>query len=432
VSRLNLARLNHILIPTTNEERERWRRTRFGRAVRPLGALYEALTIEGQWALGVISLSTVLALEVDRTDVYLLWCGLAGFMFGALLVSRFVAMRGARLTVSQPARVAIGDVVSFAVTLHNDGDREVLAARVSGPFLPWDGAWADGSWSGVAPTLTRVPAGGAATTVCRARFSDRGEHHLDPFRASALAPFGLTQGPAVNSPGLRFIVVPRAARVERLGVELGQRHQPGGVAQAVQTGESMDLRGVRPYRPGDPVRDLHARSWARVGQPVVREYQQEYFRRVAVILDAEVGDADPELFEAAISLAAGVIRRASREDALIDLLLVGRDVHELSARGGSAESVLNASLDILACIRGDVAFDGDAVERSVRPYLGRLSAALLITLHPDARRRAVTASLGRTGIGCHLVAVLPDHADAPEGLVVARAGVIQRGEAVAL
>lgn len=430
--RLNLARLNHILIPTTSEERERWRRSGMGRALRPLGALYEALTIEGQWVLGVAFFCTVLALEVDHNDVYLLWASLSGLMLGALLASRGAQLRGARISVAQPSRVTIGDDVVFTVTLHNDGDEDLCAVRVSGPFLPWDGAWVDGTWSGVAPTISRVPRRGEGSTVCRARFSDRGEHHLDPFRASALAPFGLTQGPPLRSAGLRFIVVPKAARVESLGLALGQRHQPGGVAQAVQTGESMDLRGVRPYRVGDPVRDLHARSWARVGRPVVREYQQEYFRRVAVILDAELADAPAERFEAAIALAAGVVRRAAREDALIDLLVVGRDVHELSSRGGSAESVLGASLDILACIRGGAPFDGDAVEAAVRPFLPRLSAALLITLHPDARRAAVAESLQRLGVACRLVAVVDPASPVPRGAVSVRADTVLRGEAVSL
>lgn len=432
MSRLNLARLNHILIPTTSEERDRWRRSGFGRAFSPINALYEVLTLDGQWVFGMTFLCTVLALEVDRTDVYLFWSGLAGLMLGALLVSRRFAMPRVRVSVSQPARVAIGDDVVFTITLHNDGDTDVFAARVSGPFLPWDGAWSDRTWTGVAPTIDRVPAQGSASTSCRARFTDRGEHHLDPFRASALAPLGLTQGPPSRSTGLRFIVVPRAARVERLGVELGQRHQPGGVAQAVQTGESMDLRGVRPYRPGDPVRDLHARSWARIGQPVVREYQQEYFRRVAVVLDAELGDVDPDRFEAAISLAAGIVQRAAREDALIDLLVVGRDVHELSSRGGSAESVLGVTLDVLACVKSDIPFDGDAVLAAVRPFLGRLSAVMLITLHPDARRLAVATQVQRLGVACRVVTVLGAREVAPEGVASVRAAAVLRGEAVAL
>ena len=102
------------------------------------------------------------------------------------------------------------------------------------------------------------------------------------------------------------------------------------MALASKTGESMDLLGVRPYRPGDPARDLHARSWARTGQPVVREFQEEYFSRVGVVVDIDGSLEDPPRFEASLSLAAGVIARLSRGEALIDLLVVGEEVHSLT------------------------------------------------------------------------------------------------------
>src|SRR5262249_53572911 len=149
-------------------------------------------------------------------------------------------------------------------------------------FLPWDGKWLDR----VAP-IASVPPGQTVRVPLRARFVERGEHHLDPFTVGPLVPLGLATGPLVASAGVRFVVVPPAAQISPLVLPLAGKHQPGGVGLASKSGESMDLHGVRPYRPGDPVRDLHARSWARVGAPVVREYQQEYFSRVGVVLDTD-------------------------------------------------------------------------------------------------------------------------------------------------
>jgi uncharacterized protein (DUF58 family) len=51
---------------------------------------------------------------------------------------------------------------------------------------------------------------------------------------------------------VKVYVVPRVANVARLPPIVATRHQPGGVALASKAGESMDLLGVRPYRPGDP------------------------------------------------------------------------------------------------------------------------------------------------------------------------------------
>jgi hypothetical protein len=42
---------------------------------------------------------------------------------------------------------------------------------------------------------------------------------------------------------------------------------------------------LRDYRPGDPLRHVHWRSWAKFGKPIVKEFQDEFFVRHALILD---------------------------------------------------------------------------------------------------------------------------------------------------
>ena len=141
-------------------------------------------------------------------------------------------------------------------------------------------------------------------------------------------------------------MVPPVAKVVKLTTPALARHQPGGVPRVSSTGESFDLRGVRPYRAGDPIRDLHARSWARTGYPVVREYQQEYFRRVAVVLDPDTSAAPhAAVLDALVSLAAGVASALAREDTLVDLVVVGHELHELNARGGLRSDLLGPTLD---------------------------------------------------------------------------------------
>ncbi len=280
--------------------------------------------------------------------------------------------------------------VQFTITLRNPSDREFHSVRVYGPFLTWDGRWTSEDTG-----LSVLPARSAATVTLTARFSARGEHHLDMFRAGALVPFGLALGPSVHGRGCRFVVVPRIARVERVETPLGQRHQPGGVARMLHQGESMDLRGVRPYRMGDPVRDLHARSWARAGVPVVREYQQEYFRRVAVVLDTDGRDVEPDTFEAAISLTAGLVGALSREDALVDLLVLGLRAHELTPGRGS----LDATLDLLACVEADERFDAQALGAALGPFASRLSSAVVVSCRWDEDRSSLLDLIASMAVG---------------------------------
>ena len=109
----------------------------------------------------------------------------------------------------------------------------------------------------------------------QARFVRLGADHLEGFDIAPLVPLGLAPDGAQQRAGVPFLVVPRIANVVRLTTPVGRRHQPGGVALASKTGESMDSLGARLYRIGDPVWEPHARSWARTGIPVVREFQEE-------------------------------------------------------------------------------------------------------------------------------------------------------------
>ena len=198
--------------------------------------------------------------------------------------------------------------------------------------------------------MADVGFGASSSATLKARFSERGDLTLGRFRVSALVPLGLASGPPLRErPG-------PAAR----GAPAGERAAPGhgardpapagGVALASKTGESMDLRGVRPYRKGDRIRDLSARTWARTGKPAVREYQEEYFTRVGVVLDCVAppkrSARSEEAFEAAVSLTAGVVAHLGRGDALVDLLVTGGEIHALTL--GRSLGFLEQALDHLA------------------------------------------------------------------------------------
>jgi uncharacterized protein (DUF58 family) len=422
---INFARLNHILIPTTKEGRDRFRATRLGRLLAPFGWLYGALSDEGR----VLAVAAVViggfGFDVQETVVYLLWSILAGLLLASLLLTPFYTLDAVSVDVEAPRRVTIGEPMTFSVLVRNDGTRQRIGVRVHGPFLPWDG-----TWTGPLVELERVAPGNSARADLVARFAARGEHHLDSFYATALVPFGLAQGRPARSPGVRFIVVPRIARVVRLGTPPGARYQPGGVALASRTGESMDLLGVRPYRAGDPVRLLHARSWARTGTPVVREYQEEYFSRIGVVVDAHAPDA--RHLEAALSLAAGVVAFLSRGEALIDLLVVGDRVHDLTI--GRHLGFLEQALDLLACV--EMEKKPVPVERLLErmsAHLGRLSCVVVVT--PAWDGGVLADRIRAAGVACTTLIVAAERDAGPARTRdVQRVPLdgIEKGEALAL
>lgn len=298
------------------------------------------------------------------------------------------------------------------------------AIRIEQPLLP-----RDGTWIGAPAPISRLAAGGQASTLARARFVARGEHHIDPFRAVALLPLGLSQGAPVRTKGVRFVVVPKVARVTAITTPLNRRHQPGGVARASRTGDATDLLGVRPYRPGDPVRDLHARLSARHGLPMVREYQEEYFARIGMVVDSDAKAATPAHLEAALSLAAGVIASLCRGEALVDVLVVGEHMQRLSLGRGLGS--LDQALDILSAVQPSRGLSADRILARLGPHLEQLSSVVLIFLAWEPTRATLASAIRSRGVGCVVLIVGDRAAREPHGTTVPLDAIVN-GEALSL
>ena len=398
---MNFARLNHILIPTTAEERERLRGTKLLRLMTPLSWYYYALSDEGRIITIMMLFIGTAGLEVASTEVYVLWAALVGVLLAAIAVRPLFKLADVRVSVHAPPRISVGAVTTFTLRLHNGGDRDRLAVRIRGPFLPWDG-----TWQGTQPRVGRIEPGETVHCESRATFAQRGHHHLDPFKAVSVVPLGLSVGPSIRTGSCHFTVVPRIAPISRLTLPMGRSYQPGGVAHASQTGEAMELMGVRPYRPGDPVRDLHPKTWARVGTPHVREYQQEYFTRIGVIVDNAKGTITEEGFEATISLAAGVVGKLTGGEALIDLLVMGGDIHAMTI--GRSLGGLDQALDVLANAAPEDPIAPQELMARLDPYLARLSCIIIVTQSMDKSRLELADAIGRRGIAVRMLRVHDD------------------------
>jgi uncharacterized protein (DUF58 family) len=419
-----LARLNHVFIPTTSEERDRYRNSRTFRRLQRFGVPFARLTREGRALFGLACVTGLFSADLGHTQAHVLVFSTAALLVAALLFTPIYRLIDVTAHVAAPRRVMVGDEIAITVTLHNASRREQRAVRWELPFLPWDG-----SFRGPTSPVVDVPAGGRSSTVIRACFVARGQHQLDPFRAVALVPLRLSQGAPLRTPSARFIVVPRVARVLSVSTPKNRRHQPGGVARASRTGDATDLLGVRPYRPGDPVRDLHARSWARHGSPMVREYQEEYFTRIGIVLDTDANAASREHLEGALSLSAGVIACLCRSEALVDVLVTGEHVDQLAL--GRSLGALDQALDLLAVIQPQPGFASDRVLAHLAPHLERLSSVVFIAVAWDDARAAFVAAIRARGVGC-VVLIVGDEAARTASATTVPLSAIVGGEAISL
>jgi uncharacterized protein (DUF58 family) len=415
-----LARLNHILVPSSRRERERYRSGHVSRRLRTLSGIFARLSREGRALSSMASLALLFGADLGRGQAHLLSLATLALVASALIVSLAYRSRGLSAALVLPQRVTVGDELSIGIELANEGPRERHRLRLEPPPLPWDGRFTD-----LPPDIPHLEPGARRRVFARARFASRGAHHLDPFRVAPLVPLGLAQGSPISTQGASFLVVPRIARVTQVNTPRNRRHQPGGIAGASRTGDTSDLAGVRPYRPGDPLRDLHARSWARLGTPMVRQYQEEFFTRIGVVVDTDASAGTPAHLEGALSLSAGIIARLCSGEALVDVLITGQHTERLAL--GRHLASLERALDVLAAVQATPQFESDHLLGQLGPHMERLSSVVLVALTWNEARAALVSAIEARGVG--VLAVVVGELDEPTPR--ARAvplDVIQNGE----
>jgi uncharacterized protein (DUF58 family) len=213
-------------------------------------------------------------------------------------------------------------------------------------------------------------------------------------------PLGLVSTRRVVHPSEIVLAYPRFYGLQSLALPSGRRYQPGGIPRASSLGDSTEFVGTRDFREGDPLRRVHWRSWARRGRPVVKEYHDEYFSRVALVLDTYLPRkpraADRKGFESAISLLASIADRMSRSEEVVDVLAAGPDLYEVSA--GRSLGYLSNVLDVLACLQpsGDPPFE--TVGPPLAARLAQLTTVVAVVLDWDEWREAFLRSVRRMGV----------------------------------
>jgi uncharacterized protein (DUF58 family) len=222
----------------------------------------------------------------------------------------------------------------------------------------------------------------------------RGVLEFDTVRLARVEPLGLLK--ATRSTALResLLVMPRTHVVAPLDLPGARRLQSGGVAFAGRVGEAEEFVSLRDYRSGDTPRRIHWKAWARTGRLVVKEYQDEFFVRHALILDT-FGDGDPETFEAAVSIAASLVMQPRSNDALLDLVFVEGHAYTFTqGRGLGAPQELLRVLATVSDSHGSFASLAEAVELGAH----RLSGAICVLLAWDEARRSLVAGLRERGV----------------------------------
>jgi uncharacterized protein (DUF58 family) len=239
----------------------------------------------------------------------------------------------------------------------------------------------------------------------------RGSFALAGPSVVSIFPFGLTRSKRFFPQMQHVVVYPTFTPLLSMELAIGRSYQPGGVALASRVGESMEYIGNREYRPGDRMRDLHPRSWARRGFPVVRQREEEFLTRVAILVDTYAPwYRSRAALEANLSLAAAVADWVARREFVVDLFAAGPQLYHFSA--GRSLAHLEDILDILACIErcGDDPLE--VVGPQFAKMLPQTTVVVALMMNWDKKRQAWVDQVRSTGVKVKLVVVTDDRRQA--------------------
>jgi uncharacterized protein (DUF58 family) len=411
-----------------------WRRVKLPRRSITLWTIRfwrQRLTRSGRYAT-IGSVTTAIAATLPEQMVgsfaFSFFASLTVVSLGISLIRR----PGVMVDRQAPQRVMKDQPAQIAIRISNPSAR--AAADVGAYEFGVDSSLGMGS----SPRyIDRLDPGGSHTFHFEIRPRTRGHFILPGPTALSAFPFGLTNAMRFTAQQQSVVVYPSFHPIQKMAIEPVVSYQPGGVALASHLGDTMEFIGTRPYRPGDRLRDLHPRSWARVGEPVVRQFEDEFMVRVAMVVDTfvprrvgvrwqgmrrlpeMVTGTDERLLEANLSLAAGVAEYLARQEYVVDLFAAGPELYHFQS--GRSLAYLDNILDILASIEGCRENPFEVIGPSFAQQLRQTSSVIVLLMGWDKGRSEFVETIRGAGVPLRLIVVTDD---GKQGALAVEAGAL--------
>ena len=420
--------------------------------------LRQRLTGAGWLALGAGLAALAAGLDTTQNASYQ-----AATLLGALLALAWAASFAFRAQVAVerelPRYATAGEPFSYAVAVANRGARPLegatLVETLRDPrpgYAEWKRArepgeerrnWFDRNvgyfrWRWLierrtpeTPREAALPAlapGARRTLSLTLTPRRRGRIELAGLALARTDPLGLVKGLSRLPLPAQVIALPRRYRLPRLALPGRRRHQPGGVSQSSSVGDTEEFLALREYRPGDPLQRIHWKSFARTGRPIVKEFQDEFFERHALVLDTGGAQGEDAAFEDAVAVAASFVTTIDTQECLLDLLFVGGDVPVRHYTAGRGQLHAEHMLEVLAGVGASAPGEFAALSRAVLEQRAQFASCILVLVAWDEARRRLAEQLAASGIQVRAILVCERERaprDAPDWLLSAHPGAIE-------
>ena len=252
---------------------------------------------------------------------------------------------------------------------------------------------------------------------------------IGPVDLSVGDPFARLAASDIRRRDRHFLVWPRT--IPTTEIEPPDQWGDLDIARSGLAEDPSRFAGVRPYAPGDPMRRIHARTSARIGQPMTKRFEPSREREVLIALDVQTIDGPTweagfgsDDVESLYVVAGSLARALANRRVAFGLMAAGYTGAESPDRAASpvssAPGQVQRVLDLLARLSAHASAPYERllllVARTIRPgttvlvltardprpfasALRRLEHAgaevVVITAGPEAQREAARArSLG--------------------------------------
>lgn len=294
----------------------------------------------------------------QQANLLLLTAGLAAGPIAASFFLSAAMLRRLRLSRRAPEYVFEGEPLVLDYLLENRrGTTAALAIEVLDELTPTDRAIPNAAKVYPRILFERVPTGQTGRLRWKGPSPVRGRYTFDLLEMVTRFPFGLLERRETVSSSESLVVYPAVGRLTRRWTQLyresvearrGRRHD--------RSAQQQEYHGLREYRPGDSMRWIHWRTTARIGRPMVREFEQQSEQEVAVLLDpwlprSKVSAQHREALEAAVRFSATICYEICRQAGRRFLLGWTGPTPGLR-QGPSSVKLLHEMLGPLAVMRG--------------------------------------------------------------------------------
>jgi uncharacterized protein (DUF58 family) len=262
-----------------------------------------------------------------------------------------------------------------------------------------------------AESLPFLPPHGRAEIHSEIQPLCRGKIRLDEVSIACPDPFGLFRSFVKVSAPQSVLVLPKRYPLPPLELPGSRRYQPGGIALASSVGDSEEFLSLRDYRPGDPMRRIHWKSWAKTGKPIVKEYQDEFFVRHGLILDTFQDSEQSDVFEEAVSIAASFVFTVQTQESLLDLMFVGTEAYCFTS--GRGIDHVDRMLEILASVRACTNKPFKTLFPLIVERSSLLSGCICVLLSWDEERQRLIRLLKALGVPLLVLVIMESDTSEP-------------------